>query len=148
MTDPNETIQQLLYNPTTLPRLIRIVINWNEIPTYLITKGITDALRPRLEHITSNDEIIELEKKINSLMESNSNDGEGVGVGTEIILFVKDDTVYFNERNCANEITFTEHKKIQHEHFCLALCDVYYGNDPVSANHKENVIDGIMSLLR
>ena len=30
--------------------------------------------------------------------------------------------------------------------FTRALCDVYYGNDPVSPTHKEDVIDGIAKL--
>ena len=88
---------------------------------------------------------MELENELSSLMES---DGKEFGVGTEIILSVKDDKMYFsNTRNSDNKITFTEEKKIQNKDFCLALCDVYYGIDPVSVEHKKSVIDGIMSLI-
>ena len=30
--------------------------------------------------------------------------------------------------------------------FCEALCDVYYGNDPVSPTHKDSVLEGIPEL--
>lgn len=30
--------------------------------------------------------------------------------------------------------------------FCRALCDVYYGSDPVSPTHKASVLEGIPNL--
>lgn len=37
--------------------------------------------------------------------------------------------------------------QIQSAVFTRALCDVYYGNDPVSPGHKEAVLDGISKML-
>ena len=149
-------IQQALCNPTILSRTIRIVTNWN-IPQYLLTKGITDAIRPRLADKISIEEMTDLENKLYSLMavatteyyESNSNstnDGD-IGVGTEAILIVRGDTMYYSNGSI-HDINIDEdsyEKKIQHEEFCLALCDIYYGNDAVSVDHRDNVIDGIVN---
>mmetsp|Transcript_23699 Transcript_23699/g.35241 ORF Transcript_23699/g.35241 Transcript_23699/m.35241 type:complete len:150 (+) Transcript_23699:166-615(+) len=145
-----ESIQKLLCNPTALPRIIRIVLHWNNIPTHLITKGITDAIRPRLEDKVGIDDIAELENKLHSLMESDGNDEEGVRVGTEIFLSLNSDTMYFSNKRQESDdnIIFTEEKKIQHREFCLALCDVYYGSDPVSVDHKENVVGGIVNIIQ
>jgi len=142
----HEVIQNVLCNPILLPRIIRIVTNWN-IPTYLVTKGITDAIRPRLTNKISNEDVIELENKLHSLM--NSNDyGEALNVGVEFLLFVKGDTMYYSRSS--NKSSFEnihEEKKIQHKEFCFALCDVYYGNDVVSTDHKYNIIEGFVQLV-
>ena len=36
--------------------------------------------------------------------------------------------------------------QINSEVFCRALCDVYYGADPVSPGHKDDVIKGIATV--
>ena len=36
--------------------------------------------------------------------------------------------------------------QIQSAVFCRAMCDVYYGNDPVSPGHKDAVLEGIAKL--
>jgi hypothetical protein len=36
--------------------------------------------------------------------------------------------------------------QIQSAVFCRAMCDVYYGADPVSPGHKDDVVQGISIL--
>lgn len=140
-----DLLHKAICSPITIPRTIRIVIHWN-VPMYLVTKGITDAIRPRLVDKISNKEMKELENKLHSLMNSKGD----VGVGTEILLTINGDSMYYSNGGNGtntNNVTINEEKKIRHQEFCFALCDVYYGNDAVSTDHKENVIKGILTLL-
>lgn len=149
-------IQQALCNPTILSRTIRIVTNWN-IPQYLLTKGITDAIRPRLADKISIEEMSELEEKLHSLMTvtnvENTSDLNGtnqdIGVGTEVILIVKGDTMYYSDGPVCDIYINKENyeRKIQHKEFCHMLCDVYYGNGAVSIDHRDNVIEGIIKIV-
>ena len=152
-----EKAQSLLCNPTTLPRAIRIVTHWN-IPMKLLTKGITDALRPRLKDKISLNQMLDLERELSSIMNSDDANDDDVKVGTEIIMFVKDDTMHYSRPvkqnghgsgsdDASSNNMMNEEKKIQHKDFCLALCDIYYGNDPVSTDHKAKVMEGIMKAI-
>ncbi len=122
---------------------------------YLVTKGITEALRPRLVNVISSEEMDELENKLYSLMNHSSNEekNDDLGSGSEFVLIIKGDTMYYSRGGGGgkgddnNVIQSNDERKIQHQDFCNALCDVYYGNDTVSADHKESVIDGITQLL-
>lgn len=125
---------------------------------YLVTKGITEALRPRLVNVISSEEMDELENKLYSLMNhSDEEKDDDLGSGSEFLLIVKGDTMYYSRhrgggggdggKDDINVIQSNDERKIQHQDFCNALCDVYYGNDAVSADHKESVIDGITQLL-
>jgi hypothetical protein len=142
-TCKKEKIQSVLCNPISLSRTIRIIIHW-KIPNYLLIKGIANALRPRLIDKISNQEIDELLNDLKLLMESD----EDIEVGTVVNMVVKGDTMYYSRgKNDGSRITLiSEDKKIQHKEFCFALCDNYYGDTAVSIDHKESVIEGIISL--
>lgn len=156
------SIKEALLNPIKLARTIRIVIYWN-VPMYLVTKGITDAMRPRLSHKMPSEELVELEKQLHSLMEnhhssgtSSTNDsGQDVDVGTEILLRVEGDTMYVQNKYACDDDNhhdggdeeLKEGAKIRNKLFCFAICDVYYGDRPVSEHHKANVIAGIQDYM-
>jgi hypothetical protein len=59
--------------------------------------------------------------------------------GAEIEMTIRGDTLLY--RNAVGGVG-----AIHSAVFTRALCDVYYGNDPVSPTHKQAVLDGIPKL--
>lgn len=59
--------------------------------------------------------------------------------GAEIEMTIRGNTMlYKNSLGVVGQI----HSAV----FCRAMCDVYYGNEPVSPGHKEDVVKGIVTL--
>ena len=59
--------------------------------------------------------------------------------GSEVQMTIRGDTLLY--MNSAGAVS-----AINSDAFCRAMCDVYYGDDPVSPDHKEAVIQGIKKL--
>lgn len=59
--------------------------------------------------------------------------------GAEMEMTIRGDTLLY--RNASGGVG-----AIRSAVFTEALCDVYYGNDPVSPTHKDAVVDGIAKL--
>ena len=59
--------------------------------------------------------------------------------GAEVQMTIRGDTLLY--KNCAGGVG-----AIHSDVFCRAMCDVFYGDDPVSPDHKESVIQGIKKL--
>jgi len=59
--------------------------------------------------------------------------------GAEIEMTIRGDTLLYKSATGAVGM-------IKSVSFCKALCDVYYGEDPVSPTHKESVLDGMPNL--
>lgn len=116
-----------LLNPM-YPRTIRIVMNRGlSIEKY--NAAIVEALEPRMK----GEDLDKLEefKKLNPAVD--------LVEGAEIEMTVRGDVLlYKNALGGVGQI----HSKV----FCEALCDLYYGNDPVSPGHRESVISGIKNL--
>lgn len=145
-----ESLQNLLCNPTLLPRTIRIVTHWT-IPSYILTKGILDSLQPRLKEKKTEEEMKELETLLYDVMPKGD-----VKSGTEIYMHVNKDTfillddggIYDDVDDSKDTDTKEEGtKKIQDVHFCEALCEVYFGDQPVSPDHKEDVLNRMPKIL-
>jgi hypothetical protein len=60
-------------------------------------------------------------------------------LGAEIEMTVRGDTLVY--KNAIGGIG-----SIRSSVFCRALCDTYYGKDPVSPTHKESVVSGIRKM--
>ena len=59
--------------------------------------------------------------------------------GAEMEMTIRGDTLlYKNSAGGVGQITSAV--------FCRAMCDVYYGSDPVSPAHKEEVIKGVQGM--
>ena len=59
--------------------------------------------------------------------------------GAEIEMTIRGDTLLY--KNAVGGVgTIRSHA------FCKAMCDVYYGFDPVSPTHKASVLEGIPKL--
>ena len=143
-----ESLQNLLCNPTMLPRTIRIVTQWT-IPSKLLTQGILDSLQPRLKGKKTKEEMKALETLLYDVMPK----GE-LTSGTETYMNVDDDTFVllddggmFDNTDDSKDKKEEVPKKIQDKHFCEAMCEVYFGDDPVSPVHKEDVLKRMSKTL-
>ena len=122
-----ETIEQALLDPT-YPRTIRIVMNRGlSIDKY--TEAIVEALKPRMK----GQDLDKLEefKKLNPPVD--------LVQGAEIEMTIRGDTLLY--KNAVGGVG-----TLRSEIFTKALCDTYYGADPVSPTHKESVLEGIRKL--
>jgi len=111
-----------------VPRVIRIVIN-RSIPMDKYNNGIVEALSPRMKGVDL-DKLEEF-KKLNP-------PGDLVK-GSELLLTIRGDTLLY--KNASGQIG-TIHSKA----FTRALCDVYFGADPVSPPAKEAAMNAIKKL--
>lgn len=59
--------------------------------------------------------------------------------GAEIEMTIRGDTLLY--KNAVGGVG-----SLKSRLFCEALCDVYYGDDPVSPTHKDSVLEGIPKL--
>lgn len=122
-----EAIEEALLDPT-YPRTIRIVMNRGlSIDKY--TEAIVEALKPRM-HGQDLDKLDEF-KKLNPPVD--------LVQGAEIEMTIRGDTLLY--KNAVGGVG-----TLRSEVFTKALCDTYYGMDPVSPTHKESVLDGIRKL--
>lgn len=120
-------IQKALLDPT-YPRTIRIVMNRGlSIEKY--TAAIVEALEPRMKGVDMDklEEFKALNPKVD-LVE-----------GAEMEMTIRGNVMLY--KNAMGGVG-----QIDSRVFCEALCDVYYGSDPVSPGHKEQVINGIMKM--
>ena len=120
-------ISKALLDPN-YPRTIRIVMNRGlSIEKY--TAAIIEALEPRMNG--EDQEKLEEFKKLNPSVD--------LIEGAEMEMTIRGDTLLY--KNSLGNVG-----QIQSDVFCRALCDVYYGTDPVSPGHKEDVISKIKKL--
>lgn len=120
-------VEKALLDPT-YPRTIRIVMNRGlSIEKY--TAAIVEALGPRM----NGEDLDKLEefKKLNPPVD--------LVEGAEMEMTVRGNIMLY--KNSLGGVG-----QIDSKVFCTALCDVYYGNDPVSPGHKEEVIKGVQNL--
>eukprot|EP00553_Chaetoceros_curvisetus_P005787 CAMPEP_0204612958 /NCGR_PEP_ID=MMETSP0717-20131115/998_1 /ASSEMBLY_ACC=CAM_ASM_000666 /TAXON_ID=230516 /ORGANISM="Chaetoceros curvisetus" /LENGTH=270 /DNA_ID=CAMNT_0051625233 /DNA_START=135 /DNA_END=947 /DNA_ORIENTATION=- len=120
-------IEHALLDPT-YPRTIRIVMNRGlSIEKY--TAAIVEALSPRMngQELEKLDEFKALNPPVD-LVE-----------GAEMEMTIRGNVMLY--KNSLGGVGQIESKV-----FCTALCDVYYGTDPVSPGHKEMVIKGVQNL--
>lgn len=125
-SSPQE-IQKALLDPT-YPRTIRIVMNRGlSIEKY--TAAIVEALGPRM----NGQDIEKLEefKKLNPPVD--------LVEGAVMEMTIRGNFMLY--KNALGGVG-----QIDSRAFCEALCDVYYGDDPVSPGHKEDVIKGVRKL--
>ena len=122
-----ETIEQALLDPT-YPRTIRIVMN-RGLTIEKYTEAIVEALKPRMK----GQDLDKLEefKKLNPPVD--------LVQGAEIEMTIRGDTLLY--KNAVGGVG-----TLRSEVFTKALCDTYYGLDPVSPTHKESVLEGIRKL--
>lgn len=122
-----EDIQKALLDPS-YPRTIRIVMNRGlSIDKY--TSGIVESIEPRLK----GQELEKLEE-FKSL-----NPSVDLVEGAEIEMTIRGDTLLY--KNAVGGVG-----SLKSRLFCEALCDVYYGAEPVSPGHKDSVLEGIPKL--
>lgn len=120
-------IEKALLDPT-YPRTIRIVMNRGlSIDKY--TAAIVESVEPRLKGQEL--ETLEEFKKLNPPVD--------LVEGAELEMTIRGDTLLY--KNAVGGVG-----TIRSRRFCEAMCDVYYGEDPVSPTHKESVLKGIRSL--
>mmetsp|Transcript_17775 Transcript_17775/g.40787 ORF Transcript_17775/g.40787 Transcript_17775/m.40787 type:complete len:228 (+) Transcript_17775:680-1363(+) len=119
-------IEGALTDPT-YPRTIRIVMN-RGLSVDKFIAAMNEAVEPRLngKNLETLDEFKELFPKIDLLE------------GDEIELTIRGDTLLLK--------TGLGVGTIRSRPFTEAMCDVYFGNDPVSPTLKEDVLKGIPSL--
>lgn len=126
-TQGPEAIAKTLLNPS-YPRTIRIVMNRGlSIEKY--TAAIVDALSPRMK----GEDMDKLEefKKLNPSVD--------LIEGAEMEMTIRGNTMLY--KNSVGGVG-----QIESAVFCRALCDVYYGADPVSPGHKDEVTKGVQKL--
>jgi len=122
-----ETIEQALLDPT-YPRTIRIVMNRSlSIDKY--TEAIVESLKPRM-----NGQDLDKLEEFKAL-----NPPVDLVQGAEIEMTIRGDVLLY--KNAAGGVG-----TIRSAVFTKALCDTYYGMDPVSPTHKESVLEGIRKL--
>lgn len=122
-----EAIEEALLDPT-YPRTIRIVMNRGlAIDKY--TAAIVESVKPRM--LGQDLDKLEEFKKLNPPVD--------LVQGAEIEMTIRGDTLLY--KNAVGGVG-TIHSHV----FTKALCDTYYGMDPVSPTHKESVIEGIRKL--
>jgi len=126
--DDIKSIQKALLDPM-YPRSIRIVMN-RSLSIDKFTAGIMESLEPRMkgEDLDKLEEFKNLNPKVDLLE------------GSEMEMTIRGDTMLF--KNAMGVVGV-----IRSQVFCDAMCDVYYGDDPVSPGHKDDVIKGIQALL-
>lgn len=120
-------IEQALLDPT-YPRTIRIVMNRN-ISVDKFTSAIVEAVKPRMQgqDLEKLDEFQKLNPPVDLVK------------GAEIEMTIRGDTLLY--KNATGGVgTIRSHA------FCHAMCDVFYGSDPVSPTHKEAVLEGVPKL--
>jgi hypothetical protein len=122
-----DKIQEALLDPNH-PRTIRIVMN-RGLPIAKYTAGIVESLQPRMkgEDLESLDEFVKLNPSFDLMK------------GNEIEMTIRGDTLLY--KNAVGGVG-----TIRSRVFTTALCDVYYGDDPVSPDHKKAVLEGIEKL--
>jgi len=122
-----QAIEKALLDPS-YPRTIRIVMN-RGLSTEKFTAAIVDALSPRMngENLDKLDEFQKLNPPLDLIQ------------GAEIEMTIRGDTMLY--KNCVGGVG-----QIHSHAFCVALCDIYYGDDAVSPDHKTNVVNGIPKL--
>lgn len=111
-------IQRALLDPT-FPRTIRIVMN-RSLSIEKYTAAIVEALEPRMK----DQDLDKLEefKKMNPKVD--------LIEGAEMEMTIRGNVMLY--KNALGGVA-----QIDSRVFCEALCDVYYGNQPVSPGHKE-----------
>lgn len=122
-----DAIEKALLDPT-YPRTIRIVMNRGlSIDKY--TAAIVEALEPRMngQDLDKLTEFQKLNPKVD-LIE-----------GAEMEMTVRGNSMLY--KNSLGGVG-----QIESEVFCRALCDVYYGKDPVSPPHKDMVVKGVQKM--
>ena len=122
-----ESIEQALMDPT-YPRTIRIVMN-RGLSVEKFTSAIVEALEPRMKG--KDLEKLEEFKKLNPPVD--------LVKGAEIEMTIRGDTLLY--KNATGGVG-----TIRSKAFTEAMCDVYYGPDPVSPTHKDAVLAGIPKL--
>jgi len=125
--EDEKDIEKALLDPM-YPRTIRIVMN-RSLSMDKYTAAIVEALEPRMKGVDT-DKLDEF-KKLNPPVD--------LVEGAEMEMTIRGDTMLY--KNCAGAVG-----AIHSEVFCRALCDVYYGKDAVSPDHKKAVIKGIKDL--
>lgn len=126
-TQGSKAIAKALVDPM-YPRSIRIVMNRGlSIDKY--NNAIVEALRPRMNGVDL--ECLEKFKKMNPPID--------LVEGAVMEMTIRGNTMLY--RNCTGGID-----QIQSDVFCRALCDIYYGEDPVSLGHKKEVLVGVEKL--
>lgn len=122
-----KTIEKALIDPM-YPRTIRVVMN-RDLSIDKYNAAIVEALRPRMNG--QDLESLERFKKMNPPID--------LVEGAVLEMTVRGNTMLY--KNSTGGVD-----QIQSEVFCRALCDVYYGNDPVSVGHKNEVVKGVANL--
>jgi len=120
-------IQEALLDPN-YPRTIRIVMNRGlSIDKY--TAAIVEALEPRMkgQDLDKLEEFKQLNPPVDLVQ------------GAEIEMTIRGDTLLY--KNAVGGVG-----TVRSLAFTKAMCDVYYGSDPVSPGHKEAVVGGIPNL--
>lgn len=120
-------IEKALLNPT-FPRTIRIVMN-RSLSIEKYTAAIVEALEPRMNGVDM-DKLEEF-KKMNPKVD--------LVQGAEMEMTIRGNVMLY--KNAMGGVG-----QIHSRAFCEALCDVYYGKDPVSPGHREMVMEGIQKL--
>lgn len=125
--ESNTNIYKALNDPM-YPRTIRIVLN-RTVSSQKYLDAIVEALEPRMNG-QDLDKIEEF-KQLNP-------PGDMVE-GSEVQMTIRGDSFLY--RNAAGTVGH-----IKSEVFTRAICDLYYGSDPASPDHKTAVIEGIKTL--
>lgn len=120
-------IAKALCNPM-YPRTIRIVMN-RTLSMEKYIAAIVEAVEPRL----NGQDLDKLEEF------KNMNPPGDMVEGSEVQMTIRGDTFLY--KNSAGHVG-----AITSQIFCRAMCDLYYGDDPVSKDHKDAVIQGIKKL--
>jgi len=120
-------VESALLDPS-YPRTIRIVMNRSlSMDKYIA--AIVEALTPRMngQDLDKLEEFKAMNPKVD-LIE-----------GAEMEMTIRGHVMLY--KNALGGVG-----QIDSRVFCEALCDVYYGKDPVSPGHKEEVIRGVMKM--
>lgn len=122
--DPAEDIEQALLDPS-FHRTIRIVM-YREVDMETCIAAILEAVEPRMNG--EDLDILEEFKKLNP--------PDAFVEGAIIEMTVKGDTLVY--KNVVGDVGTLKSKR-----FSEAVCDAYYGAEPISPTHKETVMDGL-----
>ena len=126
-TQGKDAIEKALLDPS-YPRTIRIVMNRGlSIDKY--TAAIVEALEPRM-----NGQDLEKLKEFQNL-----NPKVDLIEGAEMEMTIRGNSMLY--KNSLGGVG-----QIESEAFCRALCDVYYGKDPVSPGHKDMAVKGVQKM--
>lgn len=152
----NAEIEKALLNPD-YPRTIRIVmnrglsidkytaaivesveprLNGQDLETYVYRCSSVSFCRSQLQNMLT---LIAL-RCFDSLEEFKKlNPPVDLVEGAEIEMTIRGDTLLY--KNAVGGVGSLKSRR-----FCEAMCDVYYGEDPVSPTHKESVLEGVRNL--